>query len=195
MSEPYWEPLAAVPASPTISMVTTLPSSGFTDGLEVLLVDSLTAPTYAWHFRYASGIADVFKWVFLGGSPLYKKVQTNETTASTTYVDLATAMSLTVPKAGIYNIKHGASIYVGASHAYGYASVKLGAAATSDNDAAVHRMSVDATESSVMQSVLNATLVDGAVVKQQYRVTGNTGQFARRWLEIEPVRLSSALPI
>jgi len=73
----------------SVQVVTTLPASP-TDGLEVILVDSLTLPTYAWHLKYQAGIIDANKWVYVGGSPLEHDITAAEVTNSATYVDLAT---------------------------------------------------------------------------------------------------------
>ena len=42
-----------------------------TNGETFTLVDSLSAPTYAWDFRYVASITDAYKWVFIGGAPLH----------------------------------------------------------------------------------------------------------------------------
>lgn len=93
MSEPYWEPFAAVPA---VAVATTLPASP-TDGLEAILVDSLTAPTYAWRFKYLSGITGADKWLFIGGAPLVASGNSSKTSGS-----FSALASITVPRAGIY---------------------------------------------------------------------------------------------
>ncbi len=79
-----------------IDPATTLPGSP-TDGQEAILVDSTTAPTYAWKFQYDSSISDSNKWIFIGGAPVSGGLQTNKTTAS--FSNLA---AFTVPRAGIY---------------------------------------------------------------------------------------------
>ena len=43
------------------------PSPGLpVDGQEFTLVDSLTAPTYSWRFRYMASMTDSYKWVLSG---------------------------------------------------------------------------------------------------------------------------------
>jgi len=54
-------------ASTVASYGTSLPASPV-DGQEAILVDSLTAPTYSWRFRYVASITDAYKWVCVGGT-------------------------------------------------------------------------------------------------------------------------------
>ncbi len=91
--------------STTIPVGTTLPGSP-ADGDKAILVDSTTAPTYTWLFQYVSGISDANKWVFLGGSPLQAQSTSNFDNATTSFVDV-TGSSLTLPRAGVYDIHAG----------------------------------------------------------------------------------------
>ena len=65
-----WSAIAAadLPPQAVPGYGTTLPGSP-TDGQEYVLVDSLTAPTYVWRFRYNASSASAYKWEFIGGSP------------------------------------------------------------------------------------------------------------------------------
>lgn len=54
------------------------------DGDEFVLVDSITAPTFAWHFRYNAGATSALKWEYIGGTPLIG-FGTANSTANTTY--------------------------------------------------------------------------------------------------------------
>jgi hypothetical protein len=183
-------PAPAVIPTGGASIGTSLPTSPF-DGQEAILVDSLTAPTYAWRFKYVASISDAYKWVFIGGASLAAKVLTTENTNSTTYVALTTPVQVAVPRAGLYNVRHGFVVYIGASYLYGFATVKLGAAAASDNYQALVRMGVDAVENSVATMVPSVILAANDVLAQVYKVqTPGTGQFRNRWLEATPVRVS-----
>jgi hypothetical protein len=86
-----------------------------------------------WQFMYkqSSGL-----WHFVGGPPLYNEIVTTESTTSTAYVDLATVgPSVTVPLAGDYVISAGAVLsWTVSASVFAFASVKFGAAATSDAD-------------------------------------------------------------
>ena len=96
------------PAGP-IPIGTSLPASP-ADGDEYILVDSLTAPTYSWRFKYLNSITDAYKWLALGPiSPVMgadpNAVLNTQTQvgASGYYYNLATSML--VPRAGIYIIE------------------------------------------------------------------------------------------
>jgi hypothetical protein len=92
--------------SPTV-YGTTLPGSP-ADGVEAVLVDSLTNPSYAWRFRYNTGSALRDKWEFIGGAPGYASIETAETTASAVYGVVATAgPTFTLPRIGIYLVSVG----------------------------------------------------------------------------------------
>jgi hypothetical protein len=90
---------------------TTLPASPV-DGQEAILVDSVTNPTYQWRFRYNAGSTSAYKWEFVGGASLFSSVPTQESTASTSFTDLATVgPQIIVPRNGEYDIE--ASVLVG----------------------------------------------------------------------------------
>jgi hypothetical protein len=99
-----------------IAYGTTLPGSAY-DGQEAVLVDSVTAPTYQWRFRYNGQSTLAYKWEFVGGAP---KVLTpgNYTPAAITtwYTDTAAGSVITAPRAGDYfaqavtNIASGAGV-------------------------------------------------------------------------------------
>jgi len=98
---------------------TSLPASPV-DGQQAILVDSITNPSYQWLFRYNAGhSADAYKWEFIGGSPARSAVDNQESTASGSYVDLATpGPSFTVPRDGKYLIQASCGLVQGASTAY-----------------------------------------------------------------------------
>src|SRR5215831_13247400 len=116
-------------------LVTALPASPG-DGQEVILVDSTTAPTWAWRLRYAAGIGDANKWIYVGGTPMFNEVTTAESTGSTAYIALATAgPTLTVPRAGDYMLALGFTMSLNTlGPANAYMSYDIGATAAVDAD-------------------------------------------------------------
>lgn len=102
--------------------VTSLPASP-TDKQQALLVDSLTAPTYAWLFQYEAGITDSYKWMWLGGAPL---VTTSHTTV----------------RAGIYRVMYG-----GVWGAGGTTTAASHTAAVRNNGSNVSTFTIDAVSS------------------------------------------------
>lgn len=149
-----------------------------------------------WLFRYDAASASAFKWTFLGGAPLSSDVATQEATASGVYVDLATVgPSVTLPRAGDYDLLFGASMTDSANAArVALASVKLGAAATADSDSTVFAHGAQGAGVSAVASVNRGLRVTGMaasdVVKLQYRIAGGSVGFEKRWLKVTPVRVS-----
>jgi len=88
---------------------TSLPASPV-DGQEAVLVDSVTNPSYQWRFRYNAQSTAANKWECVGGAEWVATIETEDTTTSPTYVDLANGPIFTVPRAGVYNVRHGASV-------------------------------------------------------------------------------------
>src|SRR5262245_16485484 len=84
------------------------------DGAEFVLVDSVTAPTYTWRFRYNAGSTSPYKWEYIGGTPARHDIQTDQLVQSTTPADLATVgPTLTIPRAGDYDVAWGCKLYSG----------------------------------------------------------------------------------
>ena len=167
---------------------TSLPGSP-ADGKEHTLVDSITAPTYQWRFRYNAGSASAYKWEFVGGTPLSAEVVTQESSTSTTYVDLTTVgPSVTVPRAGDFLLDFGAGVITGTATTV-YLAPKLGSAATADADAATFAPQ-GGTEGVAISQKIKRTLAASDVVKLQGKGSSGTWYFERRWLYITPVRVS-----
>ena len=97
-------------------LVTALPGSP-TDGQEVMLTDSLTAPSYQWHMKYIAGITDGFKWMFLGGSPRIAQDEGDEQITTTTMSVLPSsgAQILMDSHVGTYDITIDASVVMATS--------------------------------------------------------------------------------
>jgi len=92
----------AAPSSP-VSVGITLPAAP-ADGDEAILVDSLTVPTYAWRFKYLTGITGANKWLFIGGSPARPAPggANGMVTSSTAFVDLTGGPTFAVLRSGVY---------------------------------------------------------------------------------------------
>jgi len=98
-----------VPPYPTPNYGTTLPATPV-DGQEAILVDSITAPTYQWRFRYNAGSTSAQKWEYVGGIPKFFRDDVGSArTGPTSWVDMA--YSITVPRAGIYNLEFGCRLH------------------------------------------------------------------------------------
>lgn len=175
-----------------VGIGTSLPGSP-ANGDEYILVDSLTAPTYAWRFRYVSGISDAYKWVFIGGADMLaiNDAQQNVSGASGTWLDAPTAgPGMTIPRAGIYRVRGGAKIgYSGGVWGGGYFGFFNGSAVT-EMASAQHAANEGYMTNN--HSERQITIGAGAAVKLMYMFTGSPGPMtvAFRRLSIEPVRVS-----
>jgi hypothetical protein len=184
-------PPAVTAGTPTnVTYGTSLPASP-ADGQEAILVDSLTAPTYAWRFRYVASIVSANKWLFIGGDPVIVTVETAQNVQSLTYIDLATVgPQFTIPRAGEYLVGFGAEITSNNANANQmWVTLKNGAAATADADG-IYVSSVG----NAMQTTIYAfrekqvTFAAAAVAKLQYRQNQTAAAFnaAKRVLRITP---------
>ena len=172
---------------PTVgaTLVTALPGSP-TDGQEVILVDSLTAPTYSWRLRYSSGISDASKWLFVGGIPATVLVATAESTSTTaSFVDLATVgPAFTVPRAGIYLVE--ATVYL--HHLQSRCRLALNGTPTGPEWSGGAAM---ATQPLVSGSpTLELTVGASGVVKIMYSSQAGAPSFSNRLLRVTPKRVA-----
>jgi hypothetical protein len=173
------------------SEVTSLPGSP-QDGQIVAYKADATAGVI-WLFRYRAGSASAHKWEFIGGSPLYALVDTDELLTNAAYVNLPTVgPSVTAPLAGEYQVRHGCLLYQTAAAVQStFMSYAVGATAAVDADSIqlqpsalneVEHMSRDTRKTGVLAA-------DAFVAK--YKVNaGATSHFARRHIMITPIRCS-----
>jgi hypothetical protein len=122
-------PVLIAPAGPTVPTYgLALPSSP-ADGQEHVLVDSLTAPTWQWRFRFNAAKASN-KWDFIGGTARYAEILPKETVPTGTPGDCATVgPSFAVPVAGLYELTVGCHSEHLAPGGYAYMSYAIGATA------------------------------------------------------------------
>lgn len=156
------------------------------DGQECFyLADS--AAGIVWHLKYRAGSASPYKWEYVGGASLSAEVLTGESTASGLFTALTTpGPSVTVPVAGDYEYEHDFQGSNDTTGGLAIQALKLGAAATSDDDSAVA-----ATLNAAPTKGREVTgIAAGAVLTCQYRTNGTgTASFLRRWLRVRPVRV------
>jgi hypothetical protein len=147
---------------------------------------------FYWQFVY-DPTETTYKWKFVGGAPLTTEVPTGQSTLSGSYVDLATVVSVTVPRSGEYVLEHGVQSInsSGSTHAASNIALKLGGAAITANEAMRSDQNasggVDATTVSRM---MKRTLSAGDVVKQQYATDGfSTYTYFQRWITAYPTKV------
>jgi hypothetical protein len=162
----------AAAAGGAVALVTALPGSPV-DGQECIFVDSLTAPTYTWRLRYVAAKA-TNKWVFVGGAPAIRTVDTPEAVAAAAYGDLATVgPSFTLPVAGDYDIQATFVTGTGSSQMTISMSYAIGAAAASD----AHMVSLLTWNTAGLVLAASRTrrhfaLAAGAAIVAKYRQDG-----------------------
>jgi hypothetical protein len=172
---------------PVVPLVTALPASPF-DGQEVILTDSLTAPTYTWRFRYVAA-APSNKWVFVGGAPGYAEVLTAQAMSSTTFAALATdGPAVTLPVAGDYLVEIGYRIAAATAVTFSFMSFAIGATPASDVDAAHCEISTGATGRFSVARAIRKTGLPATTLTAKYRLSSvaNT-TFDNRWMKATPV--------
>ena len=169
---------------------TTLPASPV-DGQEYTLVDSLTAPTYSWRFRYTASITGANKWIFVGGAP-YISAGGSGTIASAAYADFPSGNpSVVVARAGVYAFRLGVACYGTAASGSNnlFASIKVGAAATADANACrVENFSQSVPISLARSGTVVAAA--GDTLKLQGRAASGSLISYYAFLEITPVAVA-----
>ena len=162
------------------------------DGQETILVDSTSAPTYAWRLRYNSTLT---KWEFVGGRPAFAEVVTSETTASTTYAALATAgPSIVLPVAGAYMVEIGGFLQDadGAVSVACSMSYDIGGTGAVDADRIHGEWAGFAGSLTIGSNHSRARVKTGltaVTLTAKYKVSAGTGTFAERWMSVTPVTL------
>jgi hypothetical protein len=143
-----------------------------------------------WKFRYDAGSASAFKWVFIGGTPLYSEIATSETTTSTTYANLSTiGPSITLPRAGDWIVELGLWMNVGAGQT-AWASYDIGGTGAVDADAVIFGPGGGSTTINGMRRRIKTGLAVSTTLQAKYRVDGGTGAFKHRWIGAYPIRIS-----
>jgi len=179
-----------VPPYPTPAYGTSLPASP-TDGQQAILVDSITAPTWSWLFRYNAGSTNANKWEFLGGPPIESGPQGSCTcTTASTWVDASGGPAITVPRSGVYKLyaEFSASLSVtGITDIYGRVVFSTSGNFQMDNQ----DWSSQYQTHHVAQQMGQAALVAGETSKMQAMVgQSNSCNFRYFCTRIIPVRVS-----
>jgi len=153
-------------------------------------------PTHKyWHLVYLGGV-----WIYIGGPPIYDRVDTQESMTSNndTWVNLATAgPQLTVPENGLYIVRHGARIATAVTHGSIYMSYKIGATEASDLDACT-ASSAGSDITKNKQTVVmrhEKTFNKNTLLLSRYKNDQGTGDagptnISHRWMELQPIYMT-----
>lgn len=171
-------------------LVSALPSAPY-DGQPITYQnEAMAAAGVAWRLRYRAASASAHKWEFVGGAWLYEAVDTDESTASATYVALTTAgPSATVPLGGDYLITVGSNQYNSASANSCWHSFSVGAEAAVDTDAGNYTPPAINVSGAGVAVRRKANLAAETAVVSKYRASAGTAHFRSRWMSVQPVRL------
>jgi hypothetical protein len=175
----------------TVAYGTTLPASP-TDGLEAILVDSVTNPSYQFRFRYNAGSQSAYKWEFVGGTEMFAETAGTDTTTAGTVANLTNGPSLTLPRAGDWMIEVDAvasSTVVDATLSTGAGS---SAVATNNLITSGFGQTTVAGRWAAVRNLGRANSVAAATVVtvKAWSSGGGTASFQVRRLTIRPVRVS-----
>ena len=147
-----------------------------------------------WMFVYLPD-ETVYPWKYVGGPPLSSEVATSESTASTTYVALATAgPSVTVPLNGDYDVKHGSGVQSPGSGTVAWMSYDIGATGAVDADAVrVFSVPAGSNESACARDKRKTTLAAASALVAKYRTSNVAGTafYQERWMKVLPVRVKA----
>jgi hypothetical protein len=165
---------------------TTLPGAP-ADGDTHTLVDSLTAATYQWTFRYNAARA-TNKWEFVGGAPAAAEASAAESVNSTSYVATATPCAITLPVAGDYIVGIGFRRTSDVSAQTRFMSYDIGGTAAADTDSCVTSL---ASGGSALQNVSRfrkKTGLGAVTLTAKYRGSAAGGESVQdRWMQVTPI--------
>lgn len=178
--------------------VTSLPTTPY-DQQEVIFVADV-ANGVEWHLRYDASISGSYKWVFLGGPPLWAQANDELQTQSTVYnaglTGVSGTPSITVPLGGDFDVEigcrfNGSSIV---SEQDFYMSYQVAAATVLDQDAIIqsvepaHRSSVTAR-----RRQRKTGISAGSTIATRIKFPGFSGSMllsaGRREMIVTPVRV------
>lgn len=176
-------------------VLSALPSSAVDGQIIRYQSASMAALGIVWEFRYRSGLT--YPWEFVGGGSWFSQVITAETTASTTYADLATVgPSITMPLKGEYEVSWGASVDFTVITTNRVARVGLsnagGTPADADSIRSGHANIATLTQSHQKSDTV-AIAAAGDVLKLQYKAASagtDSARFASRFLSVLPLHVS-----
>lgn len=184
------------PRTAGVPVVTVLPASAADGDLVDLDVGAYAGGRHGlWRFRYSAAQADAYKWMFVGGPPLFDKVDSRGTIGpggANNWVTLSTTdvagPDIILPVRGFYLLEFGATIDSASDGQVAQAGVSKVGSDPSDDDTATNA-------NSHLISVAGANFpgdteyLAGVHVRLMYRCsgTGGTASYQRRWLRATPV--------
>lgn len=179
----------------SVAYGTSFPASPATGDLAVI-VDSTTAPTFQWLFRYNGSSTNTDKWEFVGGSQLGLSWDAGLfATGSTTYAQLSSRKFVTLPVGGVFAISFGANSFVSSTALIpSWLTVRLGAVAASDTDGVRSWVNNNVNSVGTMARTMVRSGLAAAVLELYQRTGavsgGTTVTYENGWLSVTPIRCS-----
>jgi hypothetical protein len=163
------------------------------DGQEIILTDSITAPTYTWHLKYNANDASAYKWEFVGGSPFISQVAAGEVLSGAgAWTYFASGPDFVVPRSGEYVFNVNANVQftaagIGVFTGICNASIGVSPLGTYHGTSGVGASNQGSTTSTIAKI---AALSTGQTIRVNHyqTVTGQT--FSFRVLTATPVRVA-----
>lgn len=168
-------------------VVKSLPTTGTRDGDRIQYI-ATAAVTGAyqdaiWNFIYNAAAG---YWYNSGSSPMIREIDTQETTASVTYANLATSgPAMVVPFIGDYLFTYGCLLVNSGAGNVSAMSPDLGSGAVDADNVLV----VGQNNASVSRPRAKTIAAAATTVTCKYRVTAGTGTFEKRFLNVLPLRV------
>lgn len=182
-------PASQLPAAAVPSYGTTLPASPV-DGQEAILVNSITAPTYTWRFRYNAASASPYRWEFGGGYAWQDNDDNDAVTTSAGWNPLGALASFVLPRSGDYTLTVGMNVY---ASVIGYAYSVIGLNATPAGNLITHGIPIADNWTAQQMRTVKALGVAAGTQVQLWHAAGANGvntHFGNRVLSVLPRRVS-----
>jgi hypothetical protein len=164
---------------------------------DIWIATAVDANGTRWHFQYNAGSASASKWEYIGGAPLFALISAKETTASNVYTALTTAgPSITLPRAGDYDIETGAEVYAPINAGPGFFAVMsydIGGTGAADIDWIASQNEVNQAQdvsNSLMRKKRQTALAAVTLTAKYRSSSGTNSSFEKRWMAVTPVRIT-----
>jgi hypothetical protein len=172
----------------TVSAMAGGPPGSPADG-DIWVATAVDANGVRWAFQYNAGSASSFKWEFIGGAAVKSVTDNDESTAAVPYVDLATVQSITLARAGDYDVHWGCGAYHTASGAGTVMNIGITKSGALQFDSGITLATLNGELDSTRRHFYTAAAAD--VLKMQFGTNGGAGaHFLKRYFYIVPVRIS-----
>jgi hypothetical protein len=182
-----------------VEVLTVLPTTDLKPGKEIVLVDSLSSPTFNWHLRYNADSVSSYKWECIGATPAFA-IATGDVGGLTnnTYANTSGGPTITLPTGvgGDFFVAVTGCIVISAAGGdvdRAILSYKVGAGASSDSWGIRVELGITDSEGGTtgQQVYRHTSVAAGAAIVCQDRQEGGTSHrvLGARTLTVTPIRV------